>query len=178
MWGGRCSIAEATLPGTLEIQLSITIEIAGYEAVAIRADGYGFRERKRYRRHCRKRLRYGNSDEHCSKSCSHSSIVGRKRFGATVPLCSPGIALFSMQVEPPLRLRPGQYPTDVALRTVSEALANAGSEILEIEPGELMAEYRPSLTPEGREVALSNNFRTLDHFSLGIFGSGPHSSFA
>jgi hypothetical protein len=61
------------------------------------------------------------------------------------------IALFSIQVEPPLRLRPGQYPTDVALRTVSEALAKAASQILEIEPGELMAEYRPSLTPEGRE---------------------------
>jgi hypothetical protein len=61
------------------------------------------------------------------------------------------IALFSMQVEPPLRLRPRQYPTDVALRTVSEALAKAASQILEIEPGELMAEYRPSLTPEGRE---------------------------
>ena len=54
------------------------------------------------------------------------------------------IALFSMQVESPLRLRPGQYPTDVALRTVSEALAKAASQILEIEPGELMAEYRPS----------------------------------
>ena len=61
------------------------------------------------------------------------------------------IALFSMSVEPPLRLKPGQYPTDVALRTVSEALAKAASQILEIEPGELMAEYRPSLTPEGRD---------------------------
>jgi hypothetical protein len=39
----------------------------------------------------------------------------------------------------------------VALRTVSEALAKAASQMLEIEPGELMAEYRPSLTPEGRE---------------------------
>ena len=61
------------------------------------------------------------------------------------------IALFSMSVEPPLRLKPGQYPTDVALRTVSEALAKAASQILEIEPGELMAEYRPSLTAEGRK---------------------------
>ena len=60
------------------------------------------------------------------------------------------IALFSMDVAHPLRLRPGQYPTDVALRTVSEALAKAASQLLEIEPGELMAEYRPSLTPEGR----------------------------
>jgi hypothetical protein len=61
------------------------------------------------------------------------------------------IALFSMDVALPLRLRPGQYPTAVALRTVSEALAKAASQILEIEPGELMAEYRPSLTPEGRD---------------------------
>jgi ATP-dependent helicase YprA (DUF1998 family) len=61
------------------------------------------------------------------------------------------IALFSMDVELPLRLRPGQYPTAVALRTVSEALAKAASQLLEIEPGELMAEYRPSLTPEGRD---------------------------
>jgi hypothetical protein len=61
------------------------------------------------------------------------------------------IALFSMEVAPPLRLKPGQYPTDVALRTASEALAKAASQLLEIEPGELMAEYRPSLTPEGRE---------------------------
>ena len=61
------------------------------------------------------------------------------------------IALFSMDVATPLRLRPGQYPTDVSLRTVSEALAKAVSQLLEIEPGELMAEYRPSLTPEGRE---------------------------
>jgi ATP-dependent helicase YprA (DUF1998 family) len=60
------------------------------------------------------------------------------------------IALFSIQVEDPLRIRPGQYPTDVALRTVSEAIAKAGSQMLEIEPGELMAEYRPALTSEGR----------------------------
>jgi ATP-dependent helicase YprA (DUF1998 family) len=61
------------------------------------------------------------------------------------------IALFSMDVEAPLRLSPGQYPTDVALRTLSEALAKAACQMLEIEPGELMAEYRPSLTPEGRQ---------------------------
>ena len=61
------------------------------------------------------------------------------------------IALFSMDVAAPLQLKPGRYPTDVALRTVSEALAKAASQMLEIEPGELMAEYRPSLTSEGRE---------------------------
>ncbi len=59
------------------------------------------------------------------------------------------IALFSMRVAAPLKLKPGQYPTDVALRTVSEALAKAACQLLEIEPGELMAEYRPALTPAG-----------------------------
>jgi ATP-dependent helicase YprA (DUF1998 family) len=59
------------------------------------------------------------------------------------------IALFSMRVEAPLKLKPGQYPTDVALRTVSEALAKAACSILELEAGELMAEYRPALTPAG-----------------------------
>jgi hypothetical protein len=60
------------------------------------------------------------------------------------------IALFSLCVAAPLKLKPGFYPTDVALRTVSEALAKAACDMLEIEPGELMAEYRPALTPAGR----------------------------
>jgi hypothetical protein len=61
------------------------------------------------------------------------------------------IVLFSVQVQRPLSLKPGQYPTDVALRTVAEALAKAACQLLDIEPGELMAEYRPALTAEGRE---------------------------
>jgi hypothetical protein len=60
------------------------------------------------------------------------------------------IALFSLKVKEPMQLPPGQYPTDVALRTVSEAFAKAGSKMLAIEPGELMAEYRPALTAEGQ----------------------------
>jgi hypothetical protein len=60
------------------------------------------------------------------------------------------ISLFSLRVAAPLILKPGNYPTDVALRTLSEALAKAACEILEIEPGELLAEYRPALTPTGR----------------------------
>lgn len=59
------------------------------------------------------------------------------------------IALFSLRVAAPLKLKPGLYPTDVALRTVSEALAKAACSMLQIEPGELMAEYRPALTPAG-----------------------------
>jgi ATP-dependent helicase YprA (DUF1998 family) len=68
------------------------------------------------------------------------------------------IALFSMKVIPPVQLRPGQYPTDVALRTVSEALAKAGSKLLGIEPSELMAEFRPALTPEGQRGLESEIF--------------------
>jgi hypothetical protein len=59
------------------------------------------------------------------------------------------IVLFSMRVDSPLRLPPGQYPTEVALRTASEALAKAGAKLLEIEPGELLAEFRPALTKAG-----------------------------
>jgi ATP-dependent helicase YprA (DUF1998 family) len=59
------------------------------------------------------------------------------------------IALFSMRIAPPLSLRPGHSATAVALRTVSEALAKAASQLLEIEPGELMAEHRPALTSDG-----------------------------
>ena len=60
------------------------------------------------------------------------------------------IALFSLSVKSPLSLRPGHSSTNVALRTVSEALAKAACLLLEIEGGELMAEFRPALTPEGK----------------------------
>lgn len=60
------------------------------------------------------------------------------------------IALFSLRVTAPLKLKPARFETDVALRTVSEALAKAACNMLQIETGELMAEYRPALTPSGR----------------------------
>jgi len=44
---------------------------------------------------------------------------------------------------------PTSSVTQVALRTVSEALAKAASDILQIEPGEVMAEFRPALTQAG-----------------------------
>lgn len=59
------------------------------------------------------------------------------------------IVLFSLRVDAPVKLRPGKTATAVALRTLSEALAQAASQLLEIEPGELLAEYRPALTPAG-----------------------------
>ena len=59
------------------------------------------------------------------------------------------IALFTLRVAPPMSLKPGHTSTIVALRTVSEALAAAACQLLELEPGEVMAEFRPALTPEG-----------------------------
>lgn len=61
------------------------------------------------------------------------------------------IVLFSMRVAAPLNLKPGYFPTIVAMRTVSEALAKAACQLLEIEPDELMAEFRPALTPMGKD---------------------------
>ena len=58
------------------------------------------------------------------------------------------VALFSLRLGRPLELRPGTYPTNVALRTVCEAMAKAGALMLGIEPGELLAEYRPAITDD------------------------------
>ncbi len=59
------------------------------------------------------------------------------------------IALFSLRVTSPMSLKPGHTSTVVALRTVSESLAAAACRLLELEPGEMMAEFRPALTPAG-----------------------------
>lgn len=60
------------------------------------------------------------------------------------------IALFSLQVAHPISLNPRHTSTLVALRTVSEALAIAACRMLEIESGEIMAEFRPALTDQGK----------------------------
>lgn len=59
------------------------------------------------------------------------------------------VALYSLRVTDPLVLRPGSFSSGIALRTLSEALARAACNLLEIEPGELMAEFRPALTEQG-----------------------------
>ena len=61
------------------------------------------------------------------------------------------VLLVSIRVTPPLTLRPNVLSTDVALRTISEALTKAACERLELESNELQAEYRPALTAAGRE---------------------------
>ncbi len=61
------------------------------------------------------------------------------------------ILLISLKVAEPLRLSPGYLPTEVALRTVSEALSTAACNLLELEPAEIQAEFRPALTDRGNE---------------------------
>ncbi|MYA06822.1 MAG: DUF1998 domain-containing protein [Holophagales bacterium] len=61
------------------------------------------------------------------------------------------VLLISLRVDPPLRLIPGLLATDVALRSACEAVGKAACERLQLEPSELQAEYRPALTPAGRE---------------------------
>ncbi len=61
------------------------------------------------------------------------------------------VLLVSIRVEPPLLLPPGLLATDVALRTLSEALSAAACKSLELEATEIQAEYRPALTQRGRE---------------------------
>lgn len=87
------------------------------------------------------------------------------------------IALFSMRVERPISLRPGHTSTAVALRTLSEALAMAACRLLELEPGELMAEYRPALTSAGKigqeaEIFLYDTLPGGAGFSTEVAGSG------
>lgn len=60
------------------------------------------------------------------------------------------VLLISFSVDPPITLEPGLLATNVALRTLSEALTKAACEVLELESQELQAEFRPALTAAGR----------------------------
>lgn len=59
------------------------------------------------------------------------------------------ICLFSLPVDAPFRLQPGNSETEAALRTVCEALAKAAAQMLQLESGEVLAEFRPALTEAG-----------------------------
>jgi hypothetical protein len=61
------------------------------------------------------------------------------------------VLLVSLRVDAPLVLTPGILATDVALRTICEALTKAACARLELEANELQAEYRPALTSAGRQ---------------------------
>jgi ATP-dependent helicase YprA (DUF1998 family) len=61
------------------------------------------------------------------------------------------VLLVRLAVTAPLTLRPGALATDVALRTLAEAVTIAATKRLQIDAGELQAEFRPALTQGGRE---------------------------
>lgn len=79
--------------------------------------------------------------------CQHDSLARNIVLGTDF---ITDIALFSLKVTSPLSLNPGHTSTVVALRTISEAMAMAACRLLEIEPGEIMAEFRPALTESGK----------------------------
>lgn len=60
------------------------------------------------------------------------------------------VLLVAIRVDAPITLVPGVLATDVALRTICEAVTKAACARLELEANELQAEYRPALTSEGR----------------------------
>jgi len=67
------------------------------------------------------------------------------------------VALFSLKIDAPIKLLPADSVTHVALRTLCEALSRAATELLQIEAGEVMAEFRPAVTEagcEGREAEI------------------------
>jgi ATP-dependent helicase YprA (DUF1998 family) len=59
------------------------------------------------------------------------------------------VLLILLTVDKPVTLRPGLLATDVVLRTLSEALAKAACSMMELDPREVQAEYRPALTEFG-----------------------------
>jgi hypothetical protein len=59
------------------------------------------------------------------------------------------VTLFSFKLASDVKLRPADSITRVALRTLCEALSRAATEMLQIEAGEVVAEFRPAVTPSG-----------------------------
>lgn len=84
------------------------------------------------------------SDE--PEQCSGQFVTRGVVIGTDFPT---DIALFSLPFDAPFRLRPGNDETVAALRTVCEAVSKAACQLLEIESGEILAEYRPALTEAG-----------------------------
>ena len=61
------------------------------------------------------------------------------------------VLLVSVTVERPFDLTPSYLATQIALRTLCEAVSKAASTLLEIEPSELQAEFRPAVTSLGAQ---------------------------
>lgn len=89
--------------------------------------------------------------EACSTRNTQLSIVLGARFVTD-------IALFSVRVDAPMNLKPGTFASSIALRTVSEALARAATDLLGIEPGEILAEYRPAMSIDASSALCAEIF--------------------
>ncbi len=76
------------------------------------------------------------------------------------------VLLLRLAVDPPLMLRPGALATEVTLRTLAEAITIAAARRLDIEVGELQAEYRPALT-DGGQVGLEAEIYLYDTLAGG-----------
>lgn len=83
-------------------------------------------------------LPYPNNNEPPCDGVPWRGIV----LGADFPT---DIALFSLRLEAPFRLPPANSETLSAMRTICEALAKAACRLLQLEVGEILAEYRPAL---------------------------------
>jgi ATP-dependent helicase YprA (DUF1998 family) len=63
------------------------------------------------------------------------------------------VLLISLQVEEPVDLTATFFATSIALRTVCEALTKASCDLLELEPTEMLAEFRPAVSALGAQGA-------------------------
>jgi len=81
-------------------------------------------------------------------NCSGGSVTTGLVLGTDFPT---DILLISLTVDSPLILKPGVLATNTVMRTLCEAFSTASSKILELEPGEIQAEFRPALTTKGKE---------------------------
>ena len=63
------------------------------------------------------------------------------------------VLLISLLSDEPIDLQPNSLGTTIALRTVCEALTKAACSILELEPTELQAEFRPAVNVHGSSGA-------------------------
>lgn len=61
------------------------------------------------------------------------------------------VLLIRLRVEDPMTLRPNLLPTQIALRTVAEAITIAATSRLGIDQSELQAEHRPALNARGSD---------------------------
>ncbi len=62
------------------------------------------------------------------------------------------VLLISVQIDRPLQLNPASLATRIAMKSICAALSRASCELLELEIGEIAAEYRLALTPAGQSA--------------------------